>query len=386
MTLREELEIMRGEPIKVFAGNPMDIPCTETSDGEKLCRAPVVSVCMITYNHEPFIAQAIEGVMMQKTDFEFELVIGEDCSTDKTRDICFEYQKRYPDKIRVLWQEKNLYRNPHPAGANGARTLSRCRGDFVAYCEGDDYWTDPLKLQKQVDIMRKYPEVSFCIAETDIFLQDTMCTESVDYSGCCSGLIDGTVVRDWLLFGKTPPGGRLLPIRTATSLIRRSAMTESRTKFAEVFSWRLCLGDTTNWLALSSVGNMYFLPEKVAVYRTHAGGLTSTSRPLLAKDGAIVRCYFMCEALSLSYDAAVAHFRDPLFWAWVTDATGASKEKQVEIAGYIESHPRLKSLFNGVFRAIYVLAMKRGLLSARSRKLLDFLFYHVYMPFRKAAG
>ena len=153
MTLKEELEILRGEPIKVFDGDPMDIPCIETSDPEKLCKHPVVSVHMITYNHEPYIRQAIEGVMMQKTNFEFELVIGEDCSQDKTREICFEYQKKYPDKIRVLWWHENLQKVSHPAGGNGRRTTAHCRGEFIAFCEGDDYWIDPLKLQKQVDVM-----------------------------------------------------------------------------------------------------------------------------------------------------------------------------------------------------------------------------------------
>ena len=72
-----------------------DIPCIETSDAEKLCKRPLVSVNMQTYNHEKFIAQAIEGVMMQETDFECELIIGEDCSKNRTREICFEYQRRY---------------------------------------------------------------------------------------------------------------------------------------------------------------------------------------------------------------------------------------------------------------------------------------------------
>ena len=125
MTLKEELEILRGEPIEVFTGDPMDIPCIETSDPEKLCKHPVVTVSMITYNHEPYIRQAIEGVMMQETDFEFELLIGEDCSTDKTREICFEYQKRYSDKIRVLWCSHNLYRNPHQAGDNPSRNVCK---------------------------------------------------------------------------------------------------------------------------------------------------------------------------------------------------------------------------------------------------------------------
>ena len=156
VTIKEELEILRGEPIEVFDGDPMDIPCIETSDAEKLCKHPVVSVHMITYNHEPYIRQAIEGVMMQKTDFEFELVIGEDASQDKTREICFEYQKKYPDKIRVLWWHENVTKY----GGNGRRVTARCRGEFIALCEGDDYWIDPLKLQKQVEVMRKHNSLS----------------------------------------------------------------------------------------------------------------------------------------------------------------------------------------------------------------------------------
>ena len=169
MTLKEELEILRGEPIEVFTGDPMDIPCIETSDPEKLCKHPVVSVHMITYNHEPYIRQSIESVMMQKTDFEFELVIGEDASQDKTREICFEYQKKYPDKIRVLWWHENVSK----FGGNGRRTRAHCRGEFIAFCEGDDYWIDPLKLQKQVDIMRKHPNVGLCFSQKRIIDSDS---------------------------------------------------------------------------------------------------------------------------------------------------------------------------------------------------------------------
>lgn len=160
MTLKKELEILRGEPIKVFDGDPMDIPCIETSDAEKLCKHPVVSVHMITYNHEPYIRQAIEGVMMQKTDFEFELVIGEDCSQDKTREICFEYQQKYPDKIRVLWWHENVSK----LGGNGRRNRAHCRGEFIAFCEGDDCWTDKDKLKKQIDLIRKY-DAGLCVGK-----------------------------------------------------------------------------------------------------------------------------------------------------------------------------------------------------------------------------
>lgn len=108
----------------------------------------MVSINMITYNHEPFIAQAIEGVLMQETNFSIELVIGEDFSTDSTRKICEDYAIKYSDIIRLLPSEQNL-----GMLQNGIRTLRECKGKYIALLDGDDYWTDPLKLQKQVDFL-----------------------------------------------------------------------------------------------------------------------------------------------------------------------------------------------------------------------------------------
>ena len=116
-----------------------------------------VSVAMITYNHERFIAQSIEGVLMQQTDFAVELVIGEDCSTDGTRAIVRRYGERHPERIRLLLPERNL-----GADANLAAVLKACRGQYVALLEGDDYWTDPTKLQKQVDFLEEHPDYVLC--------------------------------------------------------------------------------------------------------------------------------------------------------------------------------------------------------------------------------
>lgn len=134
------------------------IPCSEVSDSARLCKEPLVSVIMITYNHEPYIRDAIEGVVSQRTDFLYELIIGEDFSTDKTRDIVLEYQKKYPEIIRVLGSDSNV-----GMLNNGRRTSDACRGAYIAYCEGDDYWTDENKLQEQIQAMRRHPEceVSF---------------------------------------------------------------------------------------------------------------------------------------------------------------------------------------------------------------------------------
>ena len=134
-------------------------------DGKPLkMTEPLVSVKMITYNHAPYIARAIEGVLQQKTNFPFELVIGEDCSTDGTREIVFEYQRKYPKLIRVVASEKNL-----GAAANSRQTTKVCRGKYLAFCEGDDFWHDPSKLQKQVDYLESHPECGLVYSSYDVY-------------------------------------------------------------------------------------------------------------------------------------------------------------------------------------------------------------------------
>jgi glycosyltransferase involved in cell wall biosynthesis len=117
--------------------------------------SPLVSVCMPTYRHEEYIAQAIEGVLMQKTTFPIELRIGDDCSTDNTRKICLEYQERYPGIIKLRLRERNGGQM-----INWTESLKSCVGKYIAMCEGDDYWIDPLKLQKQVAFLETHPEYS----------------------------------------------------------------------------------------------------------------------------------------------------------------------------------------------------------------------------------
>ncbi|MFZ3129536.1 MAG: glycosyltransferase family 2 protein [Desulfosporosinus sp.] len=120
----------------------------------------MVSICCITYNHENFIADAIESFLMQKTDFDYEIVIHDDASTDKTAEIIRKYENKYPNKIRPIYQTENQYSK----GVNvGRLNGERANGKYIANCEGDDYWTDPFKLQKQVDYMEKSPECSLCV-------------------------------------------------------------------------------------------------------------------------------------------------------------------------------------------------------------------------------
>ena len=119
---------------------------------------PVLSVLLITYNHEKYISEALDSVLMQKTDFDYEIVIGEDCSADRTRQILDEYKKKYPDRIRLLYRSRN-YGRPT---LNVYETALSCKGRYIATLEGDDYWTDPDKLQKAVSYLESHPEYSGC--------------------------------------------------------------------------------------------------------------------------------------------------------------------------------------------------------------------------------
>src|SRR5690554_4195573 len=118
----------------------------------------IVSICCITYNHSPFIRQCLEGFVKQETKFEFEVLIHDDASTDDTAEIIKEYERQFPGIIKPIYQKENQYSK----GIKGSKVFNfpRAQGKYIAFCEGDDYWTDPLKLQKQVDILEKNKHLS----------------------------------------------------------------------------------------------------------------------------------------------------------------------------------------------------------------------------------
>jgi len=120
---------------------------------------PLVSICTITYNHKNYIAQAIESFLMQKTNFLFEILIHDDASTDGTTEIIKDYEKKYPSTIKAIYEEENQWIK----GRRGSSVFNfpRAKGKYIAICEGDDYWTDPFKLQKQVDFLEANGEYSF---------------------------------------------------------------------------------------------------------------------------------------------------------------------------------------------------------------------------------
>lgn len=124
---------------------------------------PLLSVCLITYNHVKYLREAIDSVLMQKVNFSWELIIADDFSTDGTREIVLEYKKKYPDFIKLILQEQNV-----GVEQNWQELITSPNSKYIAYLEGDDYWTDPLKLQKQVNYMTDHPECTMCFSAAEI--------------------------------------------------------------------------------------------------------------------------------------------------------------------------------------------------------------------------
>jgi len=217
-------------------------------------KEPLVSVKMITYNHAPYIGQAIEGVVGQKTTFPFELVIGEDCSTDGTREIVFEYQKKFPDIIRVITSEKNV-----GGKQNSRRVTKACEGKYIAWCEGDDFWHNPYKLKKQVDYLETHPECGLVYSSFDVFhYKDKLKIE--DFVRYKKREIPKTPNLCDVVEGK-------VPALTCTVMMRRDIylrIIESDPFLHQSDHFRM--GDTQLWAETAEKYPIHYIPESLATY------------------------------------------------------------------------------------------------------------------------
>jgi glycosyltransferase involved in cell wall biosynthesis len=216
------------------------------------------SVLLITYNHRPFIRQAVESVLAQETDFEWELLISEDCSTDGTREIVQEYAERHPGRVRLLLSARN--QNDNEVISRGLRAA---RGEYVALIDGDDYWLSTRKLKKQVDRLQADPACALCFH--DVFVVDEQ----------------GTRLRRRFGAGRPPPA-RLPEIVTAygvppvSVVLRRAAVRDlPRTYDA------LRYGDSPLYAWALERGTAAYLDEPLAAYRVHAGGVWSGLDPII---------------------------------------------------------------------------------------------------------
>lgn len=214
-----------------------------------------VSVRIITYNHAPFIAQAIESALMQRTNFDFEIVIGEDASNDGTREIVAEYAKKHPNKIRALFHDRKnvIYYKGKPTGRwNFIETLKACKGEYIAMLDGDDFWTNPDKLQQQVDYLDAHPDCAICAHDvTNVYP-------------------DGKEI-PWTNVPSTYSFSELLTLKyypPTSSIVYRNRVGMD---FPDWFS-RVMVGDFPLLLMIAEHSSIAHLPVNMAGYRHHSGG------------------------------------------------------------------------------------------------------------------
>lgn len=214
---------------------------------------PLVSICCITFNHERYIKDALDGFVMQKTTFPFEIVISDDCSKDNTRAIIEEYKEKYPNLIRDISPKKNK-----GAFANFTYVQEQALGKYVAICEGDDYWTDPHKLQKQVDFLETHPDYSMCCHGADVKNETS---RQID-SAC-----EHMTTREYFPKDAFP----MWQIPTASIVYRREEVRQYQVTQMQDFSAL----DVVLILCCMHVGRVWGFADHMSVYRMNPGGMTS---------------------------------------------------------------------------------------------------------------
>lgn len=224
--------------------------------------SPLVSIICTVYNHDLYLKDCLNGIVRQKTDFPLEVLIHDDASTDKSADIIREYEKQYPEIIHPIYQTENQY-------SKGVKIVTgimfpKAEGKYIAICEGDDYWTDPYKLQKQVNYMESHPDCNLCVHNVIEHWENGENPDKLfypledrDYSGL-------EVCSNWLL-------------STCSFLCRTSAFKrycEIRNKVSLTF------GDTPLALSCANEGLIHALPDVMGVYRRNTSSFTLTHEPI----------------------------------------------------------------------------------------------------------
>ena len=215
-----------------------------------------VSVCVVTYNHEKFVAKMLDSLLMQETTFDYEIVVGDDCSKDKTAEILIDYQKRYPDKIRLLLQPKNLGLN---GKYNALNTFANAKGEYIAQFDGDDYLTSPHKLQKQVEMLDANPHYSASYHNAMAIYDDHSApSHLVNTLKKPEITVDDLIGEDELCY-----------IATSSLMFRREDFAKNPDPEWTNLSTS---GDIPRNLMLASRGPIGYIDEVMSVYRKNRGG------------------------------------------------------------------------------------------------------------------
>lgn len=224
-------------------------------------KCPLVSICSITYNHALYIRQCLDSMLMQQTSFKFEIIINDDCSTDGTTEILWEYEAKYPEIVRPIYHKENLYQKGQ-RGFFNKFVFPKARGKYMALCEGDDYWTDPLKLQKQVDFLEEHPDYALCFHNATVHYEGKEAHDHLFADLQSKEYDKQTLLKSWLA-------------PTASFVLRKRVLDSSYYQQV-MLSKKLAYGDLPLLLSASYCGKIYGMSEPMSVYRKHIGGVMQT--------------------------------------------------------------------------------------------------------------
>ncbi len=281
---------------------------------------PLVSICCITYNHEHYIKDALDGFIMQKTNFSFEIVISDDCSKDNTREIISAYRAKYPDLIRDVSPDKNL-----GSSANFIYVQQCAQGKYIAICEGDDYWTAPYKLQKQVDILEADETLMACCTDCSVVDKKNNILQERRGNVVKNDIEGRYNLRDFFRDNHQYP--------TLTMLYRNVEKEAIAAKYAH--SQNKFIGDWTLWIILLIFGDIYYLNEVTSAYRINPTSVTHTVNRVARAKATIEICQKVADILPEEYADVAADLRDTR-WVWISLIFAYKAEKRyIEMLGSI---------------------------------------------------
>lgn len=284
-----------------------------------------VSVFMITYNHENYIRKALDSILCQQVNFDYEIVVGEDLSSDGTRNILLEYKERYPDRFKLILHQQRM-----GAPTNQVITMANCTGKYIAMLEGDDYWSDEHKLQKQIDFLEANPEYVLCFHKIMIDK-------------------DGVLTDDYLT--KVPFETSLQEHLFPTNYIHTLSVVY-RNNIRRLPSWfnKALPGDYPLWLMVTNDGGkIKYLDDCMGVYRVHGTGIWTSGGQQKAQkiNTTLLRCaqYINCRnqlfmkkrIIELSQSVYAQGYKDiswfgyiSIAW-WVFKRTSLSNKQRIQI-------------------------------------------------------
>lgn len=322
-------------------------------------REVMVSIRCIAFNQGKYIREALDGFVNQQAVFRFEAIVHDDASTDNTADIIREYAEKYPSIIKPIFETENQYSKRD--GSLDHIMDSHMRGKYIAFCEGDDYWTDPEKLQKQFYFLESHPEYSLCCCTAGYYIEHEERLQKGNEN------VFGTFGIEFILIRNN--------IETCTVMLNQSIYNRYKSDFSDKMT-QLSFGDYPLWLYMSVYGKCMKLPESMAVYRINSGGVSNLTDVNQKKDW-LRSLIKVIDYFSINYivdDEAISNSYYNIYRNWGHFAAIAN-EKDI----YSRAVEYFKN--NGYFWTAFLLKCSRHF--PYLRVLWSFAFSHNRIQFKK---